>query len=373
MGDKPPPSGRPAPTKKATTPPPAPPGGKKETKEEIPTAAFGSAAERTAAARNIDAMKSFTIDMKELARQIQSWLNKGTQLKTVDVSKIALFRMPWTPEERALIDANREDEVIPRRPKDLMDCLNIGMKFFDAIVWLSLDDQSTVVMTDYDVDRANPFLDENTRLLNAIGMSKYIAVVFFHLLTRASYPSGMGTERGSDIPAFQIQLLDDRTSGDRICKSLANFELKDLSGEWIKYVMLGPLGKEFLNRLSLGVAGYRNIRPFAFYEPDHVDEEGKDDVSKEARDAAAWLKLVALAPYNWGIHPTTRSNDVVKMYGSINANAQNVMVKCYKTTTLEEMKENRMIYAVPKFNPTHIQWRVWNDMTPVPDDGEIFQ
>jgi hypothetical protein len=324
-----------------------------------------------AASNSISSMLS-DIDLSKVAKHLTEWLVRGTQLRTIDISRVTVFPLPYTKDEQMIKNKDKLAKIDPRWPRTMTECLNTGMKFFDSVVYLSLSDPKYCNYSAYDDAKANEYFNDETKKLNIIRIAKLVAVVYFHLLTRASYPSGRGTDKGTDIPAFQIQLLDAVTSGSKICNELANFDLKDLDGSWIRYINIGAMGKEFVNRLALGVAGYRNIMPFKYYQPDLVDAEGTVIASREGIKASQFLKNIADAPYDWNIHPLTRSASMVKDFGSLNQNAQNIMLEIYSDKTLTEMVKSKMIYRYPTYMPQYIQWKNWSIDTPVDLRAPMF-
>lgn len=89
-----------------------------------------------------------------------------------------------------------------------------------------------------------------------------------------------------------------------------------------------------MNRLGLGVAGYRLVLIFNIVEPDLYTTKSttKNEYCQSKNppyldSAVEVIRSFKTAGYCWDFHPATRSPKIINTYGNINKNATNLMLE----------------------------------------------
>lgn len=284
-----------------------------------------------------------TIDPEETAKALQAYLNTASSLTGVSLDDInrTVIRIPSDPT-----------------PPTLVNLLEAGMKLFDAIIWLTAGRPDTHPLM---VDPA--MTKESIPSLHDV--SRAVFYCYFMLIVQARYPASSRTTDKPVIPNFLRTIMgldeDQHVYVERIC----SFEPQKFNPAWARFVRFQGFGQEVLSRFGLGVAGYRYFGPFGLYAP-------RPDLPQNLRDAYEFARTVAKAPASWDIHPLTRKPNVLRNRGNLNKNLANLILDCFEKKDLDEMVKAKVIYAMPKREPTHRNYTQWSREDDITGSAIIF-
>jgi hypothetical protein len=284
------------------------------------------------------------IDPIETAKAFQAYLDTASKLTGV-----------------ALDDINR---TVIRLPSDvtkvtLADLIALGMKLFDAVVWLTAGRPTThPLMPDPGMKK------EEIPSMHDIARSVFYC--YFMLVTQARYPVSRNTTEKPKIPNFLKTIMgmdkDQHIYVERIC----SFEPQKFDPAWARHVTFDGFGQEVLSRFGLGVAGYRLFGPFGLYKT-------KPDISDDLLPAVNFAKTVAKAPASWDIHPLTRNPNILTNRGNLNKNLGNLILDCFTTEQIEEMVKAKIIFATPTREIAHRNYLQWTAIDDISGNAQIFR
>jgi len=270
------------------------------------------------------------INPEETARALQVYLNTASKLTGVSLDDIELS-VTQVPTDMTNVT--------------LVQLLEVGMKLFDAIVWLTAGKPASHPLV------ADPgMLVKGVPSLHDVARSVFFC--YFMLVVQARYPASSRVTEKPTIPNFlrTIMGMDDDQSVyvERIC----SFEPQKFDPTWAKYVRFEGFGQEVLSRFGLGVAGYRYFGPFGLYTP-------RTDLPVNLKEAYEFARTVAKAPASWDIHPLTRHPNVLTNRGNLNKNLANLILECFTQEQIDEMVKAKVIFGLPKKEPTHRNYTQW--------------
>lgn len=277
------------------------------------------------------------IDPQEVAKALQSYLERGSKLTGVSLDDIStsLCELPSNPEKATLSDLTTR-----------------GMKLFDAIVWLTAGRPGSRAL------RVDPLITKSS-IPSMHEIARSVFYVYFFLLTQARYPAGSKSKDKPNVPNFLKVImgmeLDQSIYVDRIC----SFEPQKFDPAWARSVQFGSFGQESLSRFGLGVAGYRLFGPFKSYKV-------KPNIPDELKSAVSFAQNVANSPPSWDVHPLTRAPGVLTKRGNLNKNLGNLILEVFTEEQIEEMVQSKLLYAKPTKEPTcrnYLQWTALDDIT----------
>jgi len=283
------------------------------------------------------------IDPEETAKAFQAYLNTASSLTGVDLDSInrTVIKLPAEPEKVTLVEL-----------------LQLGMKLFDAIVWLTAGRP-----------RGHPLqADPGMKKEDIIGLHDVARAVFycyFMLVTQARYPVGRNNKDKPKIPNFLKTIMGMEKEQHEYVEAICSFEPQKFDPAWARYVKFEGFGQEVLSRFGLGVAGYRLFGPFALYSP-------REDMDESLRPAFAFARKVATAPSSWNIHPLTRKPDVLRMRGNLNKNLGNLILDCFSDEDISEMVKTKILFAAPVREPGHRQYKAWIEEDNISGRNFIF-
>lgn len=230
-------------------------------------------------------------------------------------------------------------------PTDVKMAVRYGTKFFDALLYFALEGPRRPA-----VRAGQDHLDE----LPAIIMmtKKYLLWMAIYLMLRGSYPTDENNAIGANVPAFLRNICGMQISPAELSTNLASFELKNLNPNWIKQINWANFAPEIRQRLGLGLAGYRMLSPFSCYEV-------RVDAPEQVRDAAAWVARLNNQRPDYSILSCTRSPDIVNRFKSWNKALGNLILLSFTDAQIQEMVDNRIIFARPVRDPRSDNWRQW--------------
>jgi len=229
--------------------------------------------------------------------------------------------------------------------KTVKEGLSQGNKLFDMIMYFSVpEDQRPKARSPRGNETGDPIPD--------IDIARAVFYLAFFLLTRANVPSGDDDSVGSGVPRFLSNIMGLNGTPASYASKLASFKLEKMEHSWIRHIKWKQLGSEALNRIGLGVAGYRMASPFVLLSP-------RENLAAQQQVSLTVAQSIAREPADWSIHPVTRDPAILKKYGNLNANLGNLMLECFEAADLQRLVEVKVLFAIPTANIRHTQFRTW--------------
>jgi len=226
------------------------------------------------------------------------------------------------------------DITVPTRngqePSTLEEHLQWGGKVLDGIIWFQDGKHSSATKTISASDET-----EFQRTSDLAKMALMQLVIF--VLIKGHYPSSTGTTIGKDIPAFLHTVCSMNYSPAELASRVASFNLNKLPGDWVRGIPFAAMGEEFLNRFSLGVAGYRLLAAFRVIKPKAR--------TNEQIAALDWIFSRLMEPSSWKLLPITRP-PVLKRLGSLNTALTSLMLEVYTREEVQRLKDEGVIAIV---------------------------
>ncbi|KAI0999883.1 hypothetical protein K3495_g8314 [Podosphaera aphanis] len=297
-----------------------------------------------------------------------------------------------------------------------------GACFFDAFLYLSLKPEKRPpphmharVLDDESETEGSSGSYKFTLKNDWEVITEYLFVIYFYILLRAHAPSELPAYVNQPMPPFLKTTLGIKTNAVQIANYMSSFDLIKMNPAWVTSVQIKNLSHESQRRLGLGIAGYRYCSVFMVYPPDRfgkaeqdlfasvtirkgkgkgsamIEAPGQDSMvgetvevipsdDKDTYIKPKWLdgavviaKSFIEAGYCWDFHPATRNPQVLSLYGNINKNLQNLMIACYKSSTLETMKAIKKIPFLPTYDPVHKNFMEWHSRPPYRATKPIFK
>lgn len=280
---------------------------------------------------------------QELAGKLAGFVAHGSLLHILAPSDIRIEKSPA--------------DTVPS-PITFEWLISKGNRFFDCLFYLSLpEDKRPAMVSVPDGSRPAPLTGQQ--------VASALFVQYFFILTRGSPSESTSTNVGTDIPNFLRNILGLNEAPETYARRLASFHLNKIDPSWVKYVPFGDLGREAVNRLGLGVAGYRSLSPFKLLTP-------KADMDPTLQPALDFARSMATAAYSWDIHPSTRNPNIMTTYGPLNKNLGNLALECFTTEQLTALVVTRAIFALPVHSASHTQYKTWSGVYNPPPPTLIF-
>jgi hypothetical protein len=288
--------------------------------------------------------KIVDIDPRQVAEGLQEYLKRGSQLTGVSLDEIdrAVYALPT--------DAKKVT---------LSELLGLGMKLFDAIVWLTAGRppshplQVSAAMTK---DTAPPLLE----------IARSVFYCYFFLLTQARYPVATVGEGQPAVANFLKVVMGMEQNQSHYVKMICSFPPQKFNPAWVRYVNFANFGQESLSRFGLGVAGYRMFGPFKVYSP-------RSNLSPELQNAYTFARTVSMASPSWDIHPLTRKPEVLTARGNLNKNLSNLILEVFTMEQIAEMVTAKMLYAQPQKEPNYQNYKTWSATDDISGNAQIFR
>jgi len=281
--------------------------------------------------------KIIDINPQEVAKALQVYLDRGSKLTGVSLDDISTSVISLPP------DASKVT---------LTDLIALGMKLFDAIVWLTAGRPTTHRL------QVDPALTKDS-LPSLHEIARSVFYVYFFLLTQARYPAGSKNTEKPRVPNFLKVImgmeLDQNVYVDRIC----SFEPQKFDSSWIQYVSFKNFGQETISRFGLGVAGYRLFGPFKLYKV-------KDNLNPELTNAVAFAQKVSTSAPTWDIHPATRNPSILTKRGNLNKNLGNLILEAFTEEQIDEMVSTKVLFSKPQKEVScrnYLQWSPQDDIS----------
>lgn len=290
------------------------------------------------------------IQPKIVAEAFQVFLERGSRITGVSLDSIstAVVKIPANGTK-----------------PNLADLLSVGMKLFDAVVWITAGRPTSHPL------KENPAMKSDT-IPKVADIAKSLVYCFFFLLTQARYPTfsaendaELGREKAPKVPNFLEKILGMREDQSHYVTMLTSFPPEQFNPVWIKHVRFENFGQELMARFGLGVAGYRMFAPFKLYTP-------KESMSDDLRNAFAFARAVAEHEPTWDVHPTTRNPAVLTARGNLNKNLGNLILECFDDAQITEMIDSRVLYGKPVRDANHRNYKTWAAGDNISGNDAIF-
>jgi len=284
------------------------------------------------------------INPEETAKAFQAYLDTASKLTGValDDIKTTVSTLP-----------QNQDKVT------LTELLSLGMKLFDAIVWLTAGRPKSHPLS------IDPGLTKD-KIPSMHEIARSVFYCYFMLVTQARYPVGRNETEKPRIPNFLKTIMGMEKEQHVYVDVICSFSPQKFDPAWAKHVSFANFGQEVLSRFGLGVAGYRMFGPFGLYNP-------KPDMDPELRPAFEFARTVAKAPSSWNVHPLTRNPNILTARGNLNKNLNNLLLDAFTQADLEEMERAKVIYKIPTREPAHRQYRQWTSNDDITGSALIFR
>jgi hypothetical protein len=267
-------------------------------------------------------------DIQELGMRIQEQIRDVGRLHLLSIGDLRVF------------GPNAGVAVV-----DVRQAIQHGTRFFDALFYFALpNDQRPQVQLGVVVQG-----ELETTILSVKRRLLWMAIF---LMLRGSYPSDAENNVGANVPAFLRNICGMDISPAALAESLATFNLRNINPNWIRHINWTTFAPEIRQRLGLGLAGYRLFSPFTCYQV-------RDGAPEDVRLACGWVAALAQRPADYAILSCTRSPDIVNRFKSWNRSLGNLILLAFTDAQIDEMVQNRIIYARPVRDPRSDTWRTW--------------
>jgi len=284
------------------------------------------------------------INPEETARAFQAYLDTASKLTGVSIDDISrrVISLPADPTKVTLAEL-----------------IKLGMKLFDAIVWLTAGRPTSHPLT------ADPMMKkEDIPSMNDI--ARAVFYIYFMLLTQARYPVAKTTADKPRIPNFLGTIMGMTQEQHVYVETVCTFTPQKFDAAWVRHVNFTNFGQEVLSRFGLGVAGYRMFGPFGLYTP-------KEGYNTDLSNAVEFAKAVAKAPSSWNIHPLTRSPNVLTARGNLNKNLGNLILEVFDESQIDEMVKSKILFAKPTREAAHRNYLTWSAQDDITGTALIFR
>jgi len=291
---------------------------------------------------NLD-FRTIQFDVADLALKIKGFVHQGSQRYTISIDDIQIHKGAGvqTPDLITL------DWLFSQ-----------GNPFFDSIFYIGLEDakkpEIIELPSSYTVVPLNPII-----------LAQALFYQYFMILTRGSISDEDSLTVGSAIPNFLKSVMGYDKSPKHYANLLSTFQLRKIDPAWAKFIPLKELGRECVNRLGLGVAGYRLLNPFKLLpKPDKLTKE------QEIYYGVA-ISFIS-QPASWDIHSATRDPNVLSLYGPLNANLGNLALEIFKKEDLERLVSRKSLFKLPIFDESATNYKSWNTLWVTSGTSQIF-
>lgn len=295
--------------------------------------------------KGVDALFSdLPLDVTELGALLAKFVTHGSKRHSLSLEDLNI----------GLIEDIRQGEEL-----NLDTLLKHGARLVDSVVWLAYHGPN-------DPPPSRDAARMAVRLPSMNDYSRAMFYIYFFLLTQARYPPRAAGGDRVHVAQILKNVFGMREQPFHYVDICFGFDPEKFDPAWVKAVPTGRLGQEALNRLGLGVAGYRLFAPFKLYNV-------KDDAPNAIRDAAEFARTVATAPPTWAIHPLTRNPDVLARRGNLNKNLANLILEAFTADEIAEMVQLKILPVQPVHEPRCKEYKRWSAEDDISGDDFIFR
>jgi hypothetical protein len=292
---------------------------------------------------NID-FQIVDIDPEQVAKGLQLYLERGSKLTGVSLDDI----------DRTVTSVPQSASTVT-----LVQLIDVGMKLFDAIVWLTAGRPVSHPL------QADPSKKKDN-IPSMHHIARCVFYTYFFLLTQARYPVKSSSSEQPAVANFLRIVMGMDANQSEYITTLCSFEPQKFDPAWVKYVSFTNLGQEALSRFGLGVAGYRMFGPFKVYKT-------KDNLTAEQQSAVTFSRTVAKASPTWDVHPLTRKPDILTRRGNLNKNLGNLILDVFTEEQITEMVSSKMLYKKPEKEPSYQNYLTWGPEDDISGTTNIFR
>lgn len=292
---------------------------------------------------NID-FNVIDIGPQNVAAAFQSFLDRGSKSAGValDDLDLGVVSMPTSTANATL-----------------SDLLRVGMKLFDAVVWITAGRPASHAL------RVDPAKTTDTIPTLAM-IADAVIFTFFTLVTQARYPHAGGAGAAPPVSNFLTEVMGHREAQSVYIRRLCSFAPEKFDQKWIKYVSFDNFGQEIMSRFGLGVAGYRMFAPFKLYAP-------KESIPAGLITACAFARNVATADPSWAVHPSTRDPAILTRRGNLNKNLGNLILDVFTDEQIAEMIQTKVLFARPARFASHRNYLTWTAEDDITGTDFVFR
>jgi len=287
--------------------------------------------------------KIIDINPVEVAKALQTYLDRGSKLTGVSISDI---------------DRRIYQGLADQKKATLVQLLDHGMKLFDAMIWLHAGRPDNYPL------EVDPSMQKSA-IATLHEVARAIFYVYFFQVTQARYPVKGTTQQKPKVPNFLSAIMGMDKDQAYYIELICSFDAQKFDPAWVKSVKFANFGQETLSRFGLGVAGYRMFSPFKLYTP-------KPDISPELKNAVLFAEGVAKSPPTWSVHPSTRDATILTKRGNLNKNLANLILDVFTDEQIDEMVKAKVIYGKPTREPTQRNYLSWTPEDDVNGTDTIF-
>jgi hypothetical protein len=288
--------------------------------------------------------KVVDIDPISVAKALQTYVSRGSRLTGVSLDDLSLG-VTSIPGNIANIT--------------LVELLSLGVKLFDATVWLSAGKPATHPLS------VDPSMSKD-KVPSMHEIARSVFYTYFFLLTQARYPTGRNEQNPPKTPNFLKQLMGMDKEQSYYIEMICSFTPQKFDPAWVKEIEFAGLGQEVLSRFGLGVAGYRMFGPFKTHTP-------KKPVPDHLKNAYAFARKLATSPATWDIHPLTRSPAVLSKRGNLNKNLSNLIIEIFDDEEIKEMTSVKIIFKIPEKEAAYRDYLTWGAEDDISGTNRIFR
>lgn len=288
--------------------------------------------------------KVIDIDTNAVAAALQVYVARGSKLTGV-----------------SLDDLNLGVTNIPADVSNatLVQLLEVGLKLFDAIVWLSAGKPASHPLK---VDPART--KQSIPSLHEIARSVFY--VYFFLLTQARYPATRLEADPPKVANFLRTIMGMAADQHTYIEMICSFTPQKFDAAWVQGINFTGLGQEVLSRFGLGVAGYRLFGPFKTHIP-------KKAVPEHLAAAYSFAKTMAKSAPTWDVHPLTRNPAVLSKRGNLNKNLANLILEVFDAEEIDEMVAVKILFGIPEKEVAYRDYLTWNADDDISGTSTIFR
>jgi hypothetical protein len=284
------------------------------------------------------------IDPIETAKAFQAYLDTASKLTGVSLDDI----------NRTVIKLPADASTVT-----LTDLLSLGMKLFDAVVWLTAKRPASHPL------QLDPAMKKES-IASLHDVARSVFFCYFMLIVQARYPASRSVAEKPKVPNFLRTIMGLDKDQSHYVETVCSFEPQKFNPTWVKHVHFREFGQEVLSRFGLGVAGYRLFGPFSLYQ-------AKSDMSPELLPAFQFARSVATAPASWAVHPLTRDPNILTRRGNLNKNLGNLILDAFTDEDIDEMVKAKVLYGRPEREPAHRNYKQWLAVDDITGNQRIFK
>lgn len=278
----------------------------------------------------------------EVGKALERFVITGSSPESLSVTDLKIVSRSSTP---------------PDVFNSLIEAIQNGTRLFDALGYFSIapEDRPKPSYEPADPNNPDPTPD-------AVASALYYVYCF--LMFRGTPPPHIKVDKNFVIPNFLPGVANLKEEPYIYVRRVASFDLARMEHRWIKYIPIPKLNQTARNRLSLGVAGYREPSALLYA----MLQKDTDPLVVRATEA---VRKFIQRGATWDVQSVTRTNKFLSVVKNFNKNCANLLALGCTTEELEKLRRNKIIFALPIYDDRYTNWRNWTDETFQPFDDFI--